>query len=117
MKMTAPLNDNWLFCDGFDPECLEASYDWTGSYIVSVPHCASEIDKNYFDEKTLERVSTYTRSFFVPSSYTGSRIILRFEGVLSYAEVYVNGIFVTSHKGETAFEADITAPVVYDLDN
>ena len=39
------------------------------------------------------------------------------EGVLSYAEVYVNGIFVTSHKGEAPFVADITAPVKYNYEN
>lgn len=117
MKNVIPINDNWLCKSGFDNECFDPQFDFEGSYIVSVPHCGTETDGKYFDEENLTGVSTYVRRIFIPSDYNGSRIIVRFEGILSYAEVYVNGIFVTSHKGETPFEADITAPVQYDFDN
>ena len=117
MKNIIPINNNWLLRSGFDNECFDPQFDFEGSYIVSVPHCVMETDKNYFSEDALTTVSTYVRRIFIPSDYNGSRIIIRFEGILSYAEVYVNGIFVTSHKGETPFEADITAPVQYDFDN
>ena len=117
MKKSIPINDNWLFRNGFDNECFDQGFDFAGSYIVSLPHCAAETGGHYFSEEDLTAVSTYIRRIFIPSEYNGSKIVIRFEGILSYAEVYVNGIFVTSHKGETPFEADITAPVQYDFDN
>ncbi len=112
-----PINDGWLYRRGFLADCLEPDFDWSDSFIVQLPHnvkCGSE---NYFDERAMRAVGTYSRILTVPETYNGKRLLLRMEGVLSYAEVYVNGIFVTSHKGEAPFVADITAPVKYNYEN
>lgn len=51
----------------------------------------------------------YKKSFTLPSDYKGKRVILRFDGVYSYAKLSVNGKFVRSHAGGfTRWESDIT---------
>ena len=51
----------------------------------------------------------YRRSFKVPGDYSDKTIKLRFEGVYSYARVWVNGIFIRNHSGGfTPWECDIT---------
>ncbi len=111
------INDNWLHRKGFDAQCLERSFDWSDSFIVQLPHCIDCGETEYYNEKAMRALSTYSRILTVPETYNGKKLLLCVEGVLSYAEVYVNGIFVTSHKGEAPFVADITAPVKYDYEN
>jgi hypothetical protein len=54
----------------------------------------------------------YKRSVLIPSDFKGKRIILRFDGVYSYARVWVNGIFLREHHGGfTSWERDITNQV------
>lgn len=112
-----PINDSWLYRPGFTKDCLESDFDWSDSYIVQLPHNINCDGENYYDEREMRALSTYSRMLTIPGKYNGKKLLLKIEGVLSYAEVYVNGIFVTSHKGEAPFIADITAPVKYDYEN
>ncbi|MBD5324976.1 MAG: beta-galactosidase [Bacteroides sp.] len=51
----------------------------------------------------------YRRQFTLPADFAGCDIILRFDGVYSYAKLYVNGTFVREHRGGfTRWEADVT---------
>jgi hypothetical protein len=53
-----------------------------------------------------------SREFLVPFDFEGQTIKLRFEGVYSYARVWVNGIYIRDHSGGfTAWECDITTAV------
>lgn len=117
MKKVIAVNDNWLYAKGFDPKCLEPNYDWGRFTCVGLPHNNLEVKLNNFDSTDMQIISTYSRILIVPEKYNGSRLLLKFEGVSSYCELYVNGLFVTSHKGDTPFTADITAPVKYDFEN
>lgn len=52
---------------------------------------------------------TYRKSFTVPADYAGKHTILRFDGVYSYARLFVNGAFIREHHGGfTRWETDIT---------
>lgn len=54
----------------------------------------------------------YQTTFSLPADWKGQQIKLRFDGVLSESQVYVNGKAVGSHMGGmTAFELDITSAV------
>lgn len=51
----------------------------------------------------------YRRTFAVPEAWRGQRVILHFGAVDWEADVYVNGIYLASHKGGyDAFEVDIS---------
>ena len=52
---------------------------------------------------------TYRKSFTVPADYAGKHTILRFDGVYSYARLFVNYTFVREHHGGfTRWETDVT---------
>ncbi len=52
----------------------------------------------------------YQTDFVIPSDFKGKIIIVRFEGVYSYARVWVNGKFIRDHSGGfTAWDCDITS--------
>ena len=54
-------------------------------------------------------VGQYRRSVPVPASWTGRRIVWRFDGALDGAEVFVNGQRAGYHEsGYTAFDVDLT---------
>ncbi|MBQ9138791.1 MAG: beta-galactosidase [Alistipes sp.] len=60
----------------------------------------------------------YRRTLFVPSQWQGKRLFLRFGGVMSVADVFVNGGYVGNHKGgRTAFTFEITDKVQYGSEN
>ena len=51
----------------------------------------------------------YKKSVFVPKDYSDKSVILRFDGVYSYARLWVNGVYVREHFGGfTRWEADVT---------
>ena len=63
---------------------------------------AVELDKPFF----------YKTAVNIPADYKGKKIILRFDGVYSYARLSVNGTFVREHRGGfTRWDTDITAYV------
>ncbi len=52
----------------------------------------------------------YKKAFTLPADFDGQRIILRFDGVYSYARLSVNGQYVRDHHGGfTRWETDVTA--------
>lgn len=55
-----------------------------------------------------DKAYDYKKSFLVPESFKGQRIILRFDGVYSEAELSINGKFIRKHNGGfTRWETDI----------
>jgi hypothetical protein len=51
----------------------------------------------------------YKKQIDIPADYSGKIIKIRFEGVYSYARVWLNGKFIRDHSGGfTAWECDIT---------
>ncbi len=55
----------------------------------------------------------YQRSFSLPSVLKNERLVLRFGAVTHFAKVYINGQFVTEHKGGfLPFEADVSKHVI-----
>src|ERR1035437_5868575 len=55
----------------------------------------------------------YKKKFTVPEDFKGKVIKLRFEGVYSYARIWVNSKYIRDHSGGfTVWECDITPVVV-----
>lgn len=52
----------------------------------------------------------YKKDIQIPANFANQQVILRFDGVYSYARLLVNGEFVREHKGGfTRWETDITS--------
>lgn len=108
MRQTISCNNNWFYTPAYK-EGEEESLLLDGFDKVNLPHTNIELPYNYFDETDFQFVSCYKYPFYVPEEKKGDNCILRFEGVMSYAKVYVNQQFVGEHKGGyTPFQFDIT---------
>ena len=79
-----------------------ASAKWTSLRVpgeAAMQGYAIEHDRPFF----------YKKKFTVPADYAGKSVVLRFDGVYSYARLSVNGKYVRDHKGGfTRWETDVT---------
>lgn len=103
MRTTMSLNHDWQFY--FVEEGI-ASADY-----VTLPHTWS-------DEECRLSTAHYIRNFAVPVTLRGKRLFLRFGGVQSVAEVFINGRYAGEHRGAySAFTLEITDKVRYGESN
>lgn len=110
MREQILLNQGWEFAPLWRDEFIQPGVGAEGFVRVNLPHMNKEIPYNYFDERDYQFVSCYRRSFTYKASWAGKRVLADFDGVMAYAEVYLNGKLVGSHKGGyTPFEVDLTA--------
>lgn len=104
MRHTQILTHNWLFTHGHEvPSKLSDGHDYQH---VCLPHNAVDVPLSYFDESTLQQPFTYHYQLQCSKDDLTHHLIMRFEGALSDAHVYVNGTLVEQHAdGYTPFEA------------
>lgn len=59
---------------------------------------------------------TYKKDISIPADYKGKIVKIRFEGVYSYARVWINEKYICDHSGGfTSWECDITPEVIPEL--
>jgi beta-galactosidase len=96
------LNGRWRFRSDPPEEFWKPDFDDSGWAVISVP---SHWEMQGF--QSLDGRGGYRKRFIAPPGK--GRLKLRFDGVYSGAEVWVNGRRVAYHEGgATPFEADIT---------
>lgn len=118
MRHIIPLNYGWKYSKAFSESYLNETVDEREFEVVDLPHTNKELAYNYFDESEFQFVSCYRKHFEVPLEYKGRRIFVDFDGVMCYAEVYINGTYAGNHKGGyTPFSIDITDKVRFGEDN
>lgn len=124
--LMATANDVIDFCSGWTfkkapstTEAMQAAAAWNGRWdSVSVPHTWNATDMQTRYNDFYAGAAYYRKNFQVPAAWKGKAIYLRFEGVASCAEVYVNGKLVGSHKGGySAFACNIAGDVRYGENN
>lgn len=108
------LNFDWQYKMDFKDEYVEAGDNVEGFELVNIPHTNKVLDYNNFDESEYQFISCYRKQVSIASEYNGKAIILKFEGIASYAKLYINGQYVAEHfGGYTPFEIDISDKVLY----
>lgn len=91
MRSITEFNDGWMF-DGAP---------------VRLPHNAVDLPFSYFDENSYQREFTYEKTF--TADFGGAEAVLRFDGAMANARVYLNGKQIAAHAdGYTPFEARLT---------
>ncbi len=76
---------------------------------VEIPHTWNAKDMQIQANSFYEGAAYYKKQYFFPAELKDKRVFLRFEGVGSCAEVFVNGMLATSHKGGySAFACEIS---------
>ena len=104
------LNSGWKF---FYKE--ENSSD--NAREVTLPHTWN-LDAFVGNGSYNQTAANYQRTLYVPSEWKGKRLFLRFNGVQSVADVFVNGRHIGDHYGGyTAFTFEITDNVSYGYNN
>lgn len=104
------LNDGWQFFFK-----LETSSDYARH--ISLPHTWN-LDALAGKGDYLQTIANYTRNFFVPNDWSNKRLFVKFYGVQSIADVFVNGHHAGEHRGGwTAFTFEITPFLKYGEDN
>ena len=105
------FNEGWEFKKGpFSTDIVKVMAQWGGTWEkVTLPHTwnAKDMQQKYNDFYAGE--AYYRKDYFCPSDCKDKRVFLRFEGVGSCAEVYVNGQLAGSHYGAySAFVVELT---------
>ena len=105
--MKTYLNDGWQFFNSWNDDIITGAVGQS----VRLPHTLAETPFNCYDEAMYQFVAGYSRVLHL-EKIDGKTILLTFEGVAHFAEVFVNGSSVTTHAcGYTAFTVDVTAHV------
>lgn len=118
-------DSGWKFFRGGAQGAESPSFDDSKWRPVDLPHDWSIEDlpgtQSPFDDKAIGQVGTgftvggngwYRKSFFVPSTDSGSRVWVEFDGIYMNSEVWVNGESVGTHPyGYTGFYFDVTNKV------
>ena len=104
------LNSGWKF---FFAE--ENSSD--NAREIALPHTWN-VDAFVGDGSYRQASANYQRTLFIPAEWSGKRVFLRFYGVQSVADIFVNGRHIGEHYGGyTAFAFEITDKVSYGYNN
>ncbi len=92
--------------------CLNGTWDLSfgGTHTtICVPFCAESLLSGVKEPPAIGQQMTYRRTFTVPQSWKGKRVLLHFGAVMRKAMVLVNGTKVCEHdNGYLPFSADIT---------
>ena len=117
------FNFDWKFLLGNPQGAERADYDDSAWRSLDLPHdyqFEQPWDQNADKGRGFKPMCEgwYRKTFTIPASLKGRRIVLDFEGVMYVSDVYVNGTKVASNEyGYTGFEADISKALRYGEDN
>ena len=90
--MKIALNYQWKFIDDFQDEYLKKMPK--EAQIINIPHTVKEIPYNYFDEKIYQKIFTYEKEFKIDKVEPNRRYILKFEGFMTQADIYLNDVYL-----------------------
>ncbi|MBQ7855882.1 MAG: beta-galactosidase [Alistipes sp.] len=103
------LNNDWRFFFKEENSSDDARY-------IRLPHTWH--NDSYVAGINRSTSGNYERKLYVPAEWQGRRLFLRFCGVQSVANVFVNGGHVGEHRGGyTAFAFEITERIEFGTDN
>ena len=88
-RFKIPLNREWFFKDNFSTEDLiefiENKYQ-----LVELPHTNHQIPNSYFLASDYQKICLYTKSLQIEKLTDDQMVIIHFDGVMSYCEVYID---------------------------
>ena len=111
------LDFHWYYSPQFQEAFIaeSKSRDYSGQWLeVQLPHSNVELPNSYFDDQVFAFVSAYRRHLKLPTRQQAQQLaLLRFEGVMNYAEIYLNGEYIANHRGGyTPFEVALPDGIV-----
>jgi beta-galactosidase len=124
-RQIIPINADWRFFRGDAADAASSSFDASAWERVDVPHDWSVAGPWDKDAPTQggggflpSGVSWYRRSFTLPVSDAGKRVLARFDGIMAYSEIHLNGERVGGRpNGYIPTVCDLTEHVVFGGEN
>jgi len=92
---TGQLGDYWLF-GRYDDGCTDPGFDEIDLSPVRLPHCVTPLSWTGWDPASWQDRWIYRKHF---TASTTERHTARFDGVMTNAEVHLNGRLVATHDG------------------
>ncbi|NLE25606.1 MAG: glycoside hydrolase family 2 protein [Clostridiaceae bacterium] len=115
-KKIALLND-WYFSSKYEAG-MESDHSLKGMVPVQLPHTNVELPYHYFSEAAFQTISCYEKIFKSPELSENQILRIRFEGVMAWAKVYLNNVYLGEHLGGyTPFSFEIQEIVKEHEDN
>lgn len=109
-RMVESFNDGWSFKKApVSDELAVNAPDWENAWqAVEIPHTWNATDMQLYANNFYEGAGYYRKTYYFPQEMKDKRIFLRFEGVGSCANVFVNRKLAGVHKGGySAFACEI----------
>lgn len=119
-RETISFNQGWLFKRGpFSNDPAKAVAQWNSKWEeVVIPHTWNAKDMQIKVNSFYEGAGYYKKIYHADKSLHDKRVFLRFEGVGTCTEVYVNGKLAGTHKGAySAFAVEIGTALKLGEDN
>ncbi len=105
---TYDFNRGWLFGGEYVPGTEQPGHPDRSFTPVTVPHTVVPLSWGDWDHASWEKVFIY-RKHFAGAGLTGGRVFADFDGVMTTATVYLNGVQVVTHQGGyLPFTAELT---------
>lgn len=104
-----PINEGWRFFFKSEKTSDNARH-------VTLPHSwnTDPQAQNFW----LETTGNYQNGMYIPADWASKRLFVKFYGVQSVADLFVNGSHVGTHRGgATAFTFEITDKIRFGADN
>ena len=93
------FSTGWRFIPKDIAAAASAGFDDSSYEEVSVPHANILTPHETFDPDLFRFVSWYRKRFLAGEELRGKRVAVHFQGVMTVADVYLNGIRIGGHKG------------------
>lgn len=104
-----PLNEGWRFFFKSENTSDRARH-------VTLPH--SWNTDPLAGDRLLETTGSYQNDMYIPAEWASKRLFVKFYGVQTVADLFVNGCHAGTHRGgATAFTFEITDKVRFGADN
>lgn len=109
MLKKTDINFDWKYIADFKKEYISEDFDDSAFETVSIPHNNIELPYNNFDETMYQFESCYRKKLWINDFSADELVYIKFNAVMAYAKVYLNGHFIGEHKGGyTPFRLDLT---------
>ena len=112
------INFNWKYKPNFKESYISETFDDSSFETVHIPHTNILVPYNNFDEKLYQFESCYRKKIWIDPLKENEHIYIKFEGVMTYTKIYLNGHYIGEHKGGyTPFRLDLTDKAKVGEDN
>ena len=98
-RQESSFSTGWVFVPSEKPGVEKADFDDAAFERVSVPHANIMVPHETFDPDTFRFVAWYRKHFISNRQWEGRTVEVEFQGVMTVADVYLNGRLLGHHAG------------------